>query len=59
MTYLLAAAAVFAAAFLTRHFTTPTCPRCRARSWDRRLCAPLLFCRKCATRIDSEGRVYN
>ncbi|HEY0014793.1 MAG TPA: hypothetical protein VGC13_00685 [Longimicrobium sp.] len=39
--------------------TTPSCPRCRGKEWDRRMCAPLLFCRRCATRIDAHGRAYN
>jgi hypothetical protein len=35
------------------------CPRCKSREWDRKLCAPLLFCRRCATRVDSQGHAYN
>ncbi|WP_420126913.1 hypothetical protein [Longimicrobium sp.] len=42
-----------------RHYSTPACPRCKRREWDRKLCAPLLFCRRCATRVDSQGRIYN
>jgi hypothetical protein len=38
---------------------TPSCPRCRGRSYDRRLCKPLLLCRRCATRCDVYGRAYN
>jgi hypothetical protein len=59
MTLLLALSALLAVAFVVRRFATPPCPRCRAREWDRKLCAPLLFCRRCATRIDSQGRAYN
>ena len=46
-------------AFLVRRVVTPPCPRCRSKKWDRSLCQPLLFCRRCATRIDAHGRVYN
>ncbi len=46
-------------ATLSRRLRSPACPRCRARAWDRRLCAPLLFCRRCATRVDAAGTVYN
>lgn len=59
MTYLLVLAGVVGVAALSRRYMSPACPRCRSREWDRKLCAPLLFCRKCATRVDSEGRVYN
>lgn len=51
--------AVSGVALLARRYMTPHCPRCKNREWDRKLCAPLLFCRRCATRIDGEGRVYN
>jgi hypothetical protein len=37
----------------------PNCPRCGSRRWDRKLCHPLLFCRKCATRCDMQGLTYN
>ena len=47
------------AALGLRRYMTPSCPRCRSKQWDRKLCQPLLFCRRCATRIDTEGRVYN
>jgi hypothetical protein len=47
------------ALLLLRRYSAPACPRCRGREWDRKLCAPLLFCRRCATRIDAEGRAYN
>lgn len=53
------AAASLAGGLLARRYLTPSCPRCKCREWDRKLCAPLLFCRRCATRIDSHGRVYN
>lgn len=59
MTYLLGLALLLAVAAVSRHYLTPSCPRCRCREWDRKLCAPLLFCRRCATRVDGEGRVYN
>ena len=59
MALILGLTAVLALALLVRRLTTPPCPRCRAREWDRRLCAPLLFCRRCATRVDSHGRAYN
>ncbi|HYW12292.1 MAG TPA: hypothetical protein VE871_10045 [Longimicrobium sp.] len=52
-------AAVTGVALLARRYMTPNCPRCKNREWDRKLCAPLLFCRRCATRVDGEGRVYN
>jgi len=52
-------AAVIVLAFVVRRLTTPRCPRCSARKWDRKLCQPLLFCRACATRCDSQMRVYN
>ena len=53
------AAAVIVLALGLRHLMTPRCPRCSARKWDRKLCRPLLFCRSCATRCDSQMRVYN
>jgi hypothetical protein len=59
MTYLLAAAALIGVMILSRRLMSPSCPRGRNKEWDRKLCAPLLFCRRCATRIDGEGRVYN
>lgn len=59
MTYLLALALVFGAVAMSRKYLSPPCPRCRGREWDRKLCAPLLFCRRCATRIDAEGRAFN
>jgi len=37
----------------------PPCPTCGARKWDRKLCHPLLLCRRCAQRIDRAGRKYN
>lgn len=59
MTLILGLAAAATAGFGLRRFMAPNCPRCRGKEWDRKLCAPLLFCRRCATRIDTEGRVYN
>jgi hypothetical protein len=59
MTYLLALVLVLGLAAMSRRFFSPPCPRCRSREWDRKLCAPLLFCRKCATRMDAQGRAYN
>jgi hypothetical protein len=59
MTVILGLSAAAAVVLALRHYSTPACPRCRNRSWDRKLCAPLLFCRRCATRVDSQGRVYN
>lgn len=59
MTLVLGLSAVLAVVLVVRHYMTPSCPRCKRREWDRKLCAPLLFCRRCATRIDSQGRVYN
>ncbi|HEX6367984.1 MAG TPA: hypothetical protein VF006_03560 [Longimicrobium sp.] len=59
MTLLLGLSALLAAGLGVRRYTTRPCPRCKSREWDRKLCAPLLFCRRCATRIDSQGRVYN
>lgn len=59
MSFLLGLSAVAAVVFSVRHYSTPVCPRCRRREWDRKLCAPLLFCRRCATRVDSQGRTYN
>jgi hypothetical protein len=52
-------AAAAAMVYVVRRFTTPACPRCRSKNWDRKLCYPLLFCRACATRIDSQLRLYN
>jgi hypothetical protein len=51
--------AAFVLGLVVRRMTTPACPRCRGKEWDRRMCAPLLFCRRCATRIDAHGRAYN
>ena len=45
--------------FLGRWLLAPACPRCKGKKWDRKLCHPLLFCRRCATRCDAYGRVYN
>lgn len=59
MTVMLAVSAVLAVLLGVRRYTTPSCPRCKSREWDRKLCAPLLFCRRCATRIDSQGRAFN
>ena len=59
MTVMLVVSAVLAVLLGVRRYTTPSCPRCRSREWDRKLCAPLLFCRRCATRIDSQGRAFN
>jgi hypothetical protein len=59
MTVILGLAAVAGIGLLARRYLTPPCPRCKCREWDRKLCQPLLFCRRCATRIDSQGRVYN
>jgi hypothetical protein len=59
MTLILGLSAAIALALAVRHYVTPSCPRCRNRAWDRKLCAPLLFCRRCATRVDSHGRAYN
>ena len=59
MTLILGLSAAAALLLLVRRYTTPPCPRCRGREWDRKLCAPLLFCRRCATRIDAQGRAYN
>jgi hypothetical protein len=42
-----------------RILAVPACPRCKAKKWDRKLCRPLLLCRRCATRIDAHGRVFN
>ena len=57
---ILAGAGVLGAGWLiARWFLIPTCPRCKARKWDRKLCYPLLLCRRCATRCDVQGRVYN
>jgi ribosomal protein L37AE/L43A len=59
MTLLVGIGAAVAVGVGVRRYTTPVCPRCRRRDWDRRLCAPLLLCRHCSTRVDSRGRVYN
>jgi hypothetical protein len=59
MTYLMAMVLVAGVVAISRRFLSPSCPRCKSREWDRKLCAPLLFCRRCATRIDAEGRVCN
>ena len=59
MTLILGLAAAVGAGLAARRYLAPACPRCKGREWDRKLCAPLLFCRRCATRIDTEGRVYN
>ncbi|WP_420126228.1 hypothetical protein [Longimicrobium sp.] len=59
MIYLFLLSAAVAGAWVLRHYMTPSCPRCRHRNWNRKLCAPLLFCRTCATRIDQHGRTYN
>lgn len=59
MTLILGLAAATGVGLLVRRYMTPLCPRCKCREWDRRLAAPLLFCRRCATRIDVQGRVYN
>ena len=59
MTVILGLAAFTGVGLLARRYLTPACPRCKCREWDRKLCQPLLFCRRCATRIDAHGRVYN
>ena len=56
---LLGLSAVLALGLGVRRYTTPLCPRCKRREWDRKLCAPLLFCRRCSTRVDSQGHAYN
>lgn len=35
-----------------RRWLIPSCPGCGAKKWDRKLCRPLLFCRRCAARVD-------
>ena len=55
----LALLAVVGLAVVVRRVTTPECPRCRSKDWDRKLCAPMLFCRRCATRVDAQLRNYN
>jgi len=45
--------------WVIRQVMAPACPRCKAKKWDRKLCYPLLLCRRCATRADQHGRVYN
>jgi hypothetical protein len=52
-------AAVGVSVLAGRRALMPRCPRCRSKEWDRRLCAPLLFCRRCASRIDHTGKLYN
>ena len=52
------AAVVGMGTYLGRLLLLPACPRCKSRRWDRKLCAPLLFCRRCATRVDFQGRTY-
>jgi hypothetical protein len=59
LTIILGISAALAVGLGVRRYATPSCPRCKGREWDRRLCAPLLFCRRCATRVDAQGRVYN
>jgi hypothetical protein len=59
ITLLLGMGAAVALGLGVRRYTTPVCPRCKRREWDRKLCAPLLFCRRCSTRVDSQGRVHN
>lgn len=59
MSILAAAVLIGVAGFGVRQFLQPSCPRCKAKDWDRKICRPLLFCRKCATRIDQHGRAYN
>jgi hypothetical protein len=59
MTLLLGLSALVTIGLGVRRFTTPACPRCKRREWDRKLCTPLLLCQHCATRVDSHGRVYN
>ena len=59
MSIIAAVLVLVAGGFVIRQFATPICPRCKARRWDRKLCAPLLLCRRCATRADYHGRVYN
>lgn len=59
MGLLVAALVLVGGAYGIRHAMTPNCPRCGARKWDRKLCRPLLMCRRCATRIDTQGRVFN
>jgi hypothetical protein len=58
-TTLLGVVAFVALAFVVRRVTTPACPRCRSKDWDRKLCAPMLFCRRCATRVDVHLQLYN
>lgn len=59
MTFVAAAVLIGFAGLGVRQLMIPSCPRCKAKSWDRKLCRPLLFCRKCATRVDQHGRAYN
>jgi ribosomal protein L37AE/L43A len=58
-TLIVGLAAAGMAVLAGRRALTPRCPRCRSKEWDRRLCAPLLFCRRCASRIDHAGKLYN
>jgi hypothetical protein len=58
MTLLVSAAAVAVLGYAARHFLTPTCPSCRGRAWDRKLCRPMLLCRRCATRILPPQRLF-
>ena len=57
--FLLVGGTVVALGLAGRRMFSPACPRCRARDWDRRLCKPLVTCRRCATRVDAQGRLYN
>jgi hypothetical protein len=51
--YITLATAVLIAIWFKRN---PRCPACGARKWNRQLCRPLLFCRRCAQRSDLAGR---
>jgi hypothetical protein len=42
-----------------RYLSVPACPRCKSKKWDKKLCRPLLLCRRCSTRVDAHGRVLN
>ena len=55
MTLLVSAAALALLALGVHHLRTPTCPTCQGRSWDRRMCRPLLLCRRCAERVPPQG----
>ena len=59
MGILVATIVIAGAALGIRQLTVPACPRCGSKKWDRKLCRPLLLCRRCATRIDQQGRVFN